>query len=176
MKISELAGRIQLAGLPEAEYRFVHPQLGELPMAYPEVKLGLLFQTKNGVSERRQDEWLVVMTSEKTVDLKEALERIGRLYEQQLNLAPPELLTIRTASPASSEGASAAADIQVFSSLPSASGDLEEVLIHYLGTMWLRALQSAEGSTGTWVRHRGDQDPLIQSLDRARRLLIERHP
>ncbi|UBV45510.1 hypothetical protein LAJ19_21540 (plasmid) [Deinococcus taeanensis] len=175
MNTAELASRVQMASLPEAEYRHPHPSLGTLPLAYPEAKLALRFHDAPGVTESSAEDWQVITTNTTPVDLKTALKRLGELYETQMASAPPPVIALRPPllqdpgpMPVSQSPA------LPLESTPSTAqqGDLEDVLIYYLGSHCLRALKHAEGPTGNWLRHRGDQDPFIQALDRVRRLLV----
>ncbi|MCD0160158.1 MULTISPECIES: hypothetical protein [unclassified Deinococcus] len=194
MNALELAGRLQMASLPEAEYNFTHADVGTLPVAYPEVTLGLTFVLAAGVEERQLGPWTVVQCSTKPVDVRDALKLLSRLYEdrsaqgvQEVHL-PPHGEVPEKRGTAVDQGLTLLHDAEqefmppvdqssgLSASLISAappSEDLDHVLVHYLGTLWLQALKGAHGPTGPWLRRHGDQDPLVQAMDRARRLL---HP
>ncbi|GGM17116.1 hypothetical protein [Deinococcus aerophilus] len=189
MNALELAGRLQMASLPEAEYNFTHADVGTLPLAYPEVTLGLTFVSATGVEERRLGAWTVVQCGTKPVDVRDGFKLLSRLYEdrsaqgvQEVHLPlagehpekhRPEVK--HELAPLSEVKQDVAFPLDVPSHAPVSdepqSDDLDHVLVHYLGTLWLQALKGAQGPTGPWLRHRGDQDPLVQALDRARRLL-----
>lgn len=189
MNALELAGRLQMASLPEAEYNFTHADVGTLPLAYPEVTLGLTFVAATGVEEQHLGAWTVVQCGTKPVDVRDGFKLLSRLYEDRSAQGVQEVHLPLAGEPPEEHRPEVKHD---FASLPGVkqdvafpldvpspapdscglpSADLDHVLVHYLGTLWLQALNGAQGPTGPWLRHRGDQDPLVQALDRARRLL-----
>lgn len=187
MKLLELASRVQMASLPEAEYDFAHPEHGAMPLAYPEAQLGLRFVAQTGVQEQQEGLWTVILCSVKPVDVRDALQLLARRYEErgalnvhEIDFPPLEVKDTGPDTELSTDAAPAAetvdppedsADGLETTGVPTHTHDLEQVLIHYLGSQWLQALKGAQGPTGTWLRHRSDQDPLVQALDRVRRLV-----
>lgn len=84
MNVLELANRVQLAALPEAEYKFIAPKVGLLEIAYPEARVGLRLSEANGVTEIDVDGWMVIETGAKNLDVQAALTSLKEHYQERL--------------------------------------------------------------------------------------------
>ncbi len=196
MNTAQLATRVQMAALPEGEYGLMHPRLGHLNLAYPEVRVGLRF-TNNPESEPLvEDDWVIIECQANPIDLRRGLLALGEAYQHR-DEQEPLLYTPKQADSPKYEHSFGAddpsdpplADVGLGVSVPATrqegpsavtgakagtvSPDLEAVLIHYLGTHLLRTLRHAPDDVMPWWVTASQSPELHSAVARAHRVLLD---
>lgn len=195
MNASQLATRVHLAALPEGEYTFSHPQVGLLNLAYPEVCVGLRLATDPSLEPILQAGWIIIECIPDQAGLRLGLEAVAEAYQARSEASSEEGSTISLqasevpliqADPLTLASAPDPERFAVQSSLSPRgdqshlllnppelliSDDLEDILIHYLGTQLLQSVKRAPPNVNAWWPTGSQESRLQDAVTRAHRVL-----